>query len=216
MRASGGPTASAAPRGARALAVIRPEGAAGPRSPTGTGRRATAGQGVGVPPVHLDPSPTVPASRHRVRAPRNLVGGLGLAAVALVALYTTRGLAIGTLRSMGPGALPRGVATLLLAAGVMLAVSSFLKDGPGLDRWRWRGPLCVSLAVVLFALTIRSVGLAVAGPLVVLVGGAASPEARPRELVVLATALTVLCVGLFRYALGLPIPVLVLPGVVTL
>jgi putative tricarboxylic transport membrane protein len=49
---------------------------------------------------------------------------------------------------------------------------------------------------------------------VVLVSGAASPETRPMELVVLAVVMTAFCIGLFRYALGLPIPVLVIPGVI--
>ena len=46
--------------------------------------------------------------------------------------------------------------------------------------------------------------------------GAASPETRPVELVVFAVVMTAFCIGLFRYALGLPIPVLILPGVVTI
>ncbi len=44
----------------------------------------------------------------------------------------------------------------------------------------------------------------------------ASADTRPKELVVFAVAMTALCIGLFRYALGLPIPVLVVPGVVNL
>jgi putative tricarboxylic transport membrane protein len=171
---------------------------------------------VGVPPVSADPSPTVPPPRLRLRAPRNLAGGLGLAAIAAVALWSTGDLATGTLRSMGPGALPRGVAVLLLGAGLVLATSALLRDGPALDRWSLRGPLCVSAAVILFALTIRRPGLAVAGPLVVFVGGLATPEARPVELAVLSLVLTGFCVGLFRYALGLPIPVLVIPDVIVL
>jgi putative tricarboxylic transport membrane protein len=51
---------------------------------------------------------------------------------------------------------------------------------------------------------------------VVVVGGAASPESRPRELVIFALIITLACAGLFRYALHLPIPVLVIPGLVTL
>jgi putative tricarboxylic transport membrane protein len=74
----------------------------------------------------------------------------------------------------------------------------------------------VTLGVVAFGLTIRSPGLLVAGPLVVLIGGAASPEVRPRELAVFAALVTAFCIGLFRYALGLPIPVLHLPGLFTL
>ena len=66
--------------------------------------------------------------------------------------------------------------------------------------------------MVAFALTIRSVGLALAGPLVMLLAGAASPDARWRELTVFAVVITLACVGLFRFALGLPIPVLIFPG----
>jgi ferredoxin-NADP reductase len=58
--------------------------------------------------------------------------------------------------------------------------------------------------------------LAVAGPLVVFVGGAAAPDFRWRELVVFAVVVTAGCVALFRYALGLPIPVLVVPGLLTI
>jgi putative tricarboxylic transport membrane protein len=50
----------------------------------------------------------------------------------------------------------------------------------------------------------------------VIVSGAASPETRWRELVIFALVLTAACVGLFRFALGLPIPVLVIPGLVTI
>jgi putative tricarboxylic transport membrane protein len=151
-----------------------------------------------------------------VRAPRNLAAGLGLMAVAAVALQATARLDVGRLRAMGPGMLPRSVAALVGLSGLLLVAASFLRDGPPLGRWRLRGPLLVSLAVLGFAATIRSVGLVVAGPLVVFVGGAAAPDFRWKELVVFAVVVTAGCVALFRYALGLPIPVLVLPGIVTL
>jgi hypothetical protein len=48
------------------------------------------------------------------------------------------------------------------------------------------------------------------------VSGAASEETRPKELVVFAIAITAFCIALFRYALHLPIPILILPGVVTI
>lgn len=147
-----------------------------------------------------------------VRAPRDLAAGLALAAVAAVALLATGGLEVGRLRAMGPGMLPRAIAALVGLAGLGLIASAFLKDGEPLGRWRLRGPVFISLAVVAFALTIRSVGLALAGPLVMLLGGAASPEVRWRELVLFSAVITVACIGLFRFALGLPIPVLILPG----
>jgi putative tricarboxylic transport membrane protein len=149
-----------------------------------------------------------------VRGPQNLAAGATLLAVAAFALWAGRGLPAGTLRSVGPGMMPRAAALLLGVAGLGLLAASLLRAGERLQRWAWRGPLFVTLAVVGFALTIRSPGLVVAGPLVAIVGGAASPEARPRELVVFGVLVTAFCVALFRYALQLPIPVLVIPGVV--
>jgi putative tricarboxylic transport membrane protein len=111
---------------------------------------------------------------------------------------------------------PRTVAALVGIAGLGLSIASFLKRGEALGRWALRAPILVTLAVVAFGLTIRSPGLLAAGPLVVLVGGAASPETRPRELAIFAVVATAFCVGLFRYALGLPIPILRLPGLFTL
>jgi putative tricarboxylic transport membrane protein len=165
------------------------------------------------------PSPPVagPASPHaRIRSPRDLAAGASLVGLALFALWASAPLDAGTRRAMGPGMLPRTVALAILGAGLLLCALSLLKRGDALGRWPLRGPLFISLAIVAFSLTVRSVGLALAGPLVVVVSGAASPESRPRELVIFAVVITAFCIGLFKYALGLPIPVLVIPDVVTL
>ena len=50
-------------------------------------------------------------------------------------------------------------------------------------------------------------GLAFAGPLAILIGGYATPEARLRELVILALGLTPFCMLLFGDLLNLPIPI---------
>lgn len=72
-------------------------------------------------------------------------------------------------------------------------------------------------AVVTFGLTIRgfdigplripALGLIVAGPLSIALASRADPETRSLEVIVLAVALTALCIGLFRFMLRLPIPV---------
>jgi putative tricarboxylic transport membrane protein len=151
-----------------------------------------------------------------VRASTNLLAGASLVGLAGFALLATRELDPGRLRAMGPGMMPRAVAVLVLAIGVGLVVAALVRGGAALERWSWRGPLFITLGVVAFALTIRSVGLVVAGPLVAMVGGAASPEARPKELFLFSIAVTAFCVLLFRFALRLPIPVVVLPGVYVL
>jgi putative tricarboxylic transport membrane protein len=136
--------------------------------------------------------------------------------VAALALFASRDLEVGTLRSVGPGALPRALALLILAAGAGFTVVALIRGGEPLGRWPLRGAVFITLALVAFALTIRSLGLAVAGPAIVIVSGAATSETRPVELVVFALVLTAACIGLFRFALGLPLPVLVIPGLVTI
>ncbi len=162
------------------------------------------------------PQESAAPGRGRVRSPRDLLAGALLVALAAFALRVTAGLDAGSLRALGPGMLPRAVAAGVGVVGLALAAMSLVRHGPPLGRWPLRGPLFVSLGVLAFALTIRTAGLAVAGPLVVVVSGAASADTRPRELVVFALVISALCVGLFRYALSLPIPVLVVPGLLNL
>ncbi len=162
-------------------------------------------------------SPEVSPPRRRLgRSPRDFLAGACLVALALFALWAGSELDPGSLRSPGPAMVPRAIALALGAVGLLVVAFSLLEDGAKLGRWPLRGPIFVSLAVVAFALTIRSVGLAVAGPLVVIVSGAASAESRPKELVLFALAMTAFCIALFKFALSLPIPVLVLPGLFVL
>ena len=158
-----------------------------------------------------------PARRgRRVRAPQDLAAGASMIALALFALWASRDLGGGRLVAPGPGLLPRGVSVLIGLVGAGLVAASFVHRGEALARWSLRGPLFVTLGVVGFALTIRAPGLAVAGPLVAMVGGAASPETRFRENLLFAVGMTIVCIVLFRYLLHLPIPILVLPGLVTI
>ena len=157
-----------------------------------------------------------PRARGPIRAPQNLAGGLLLLFVGVFALWATSNLPQGTLRAMGPAMLPRWLAFGVCACGVALLVGAFTKAGDAMDAWGLRGPLVVLLGIFLFAITIRpfdlgfaqtpGLGLAVAGPLAIIVGGYASPEARLRELAILGLALTAFCMLLFGDLLNLPIP----------
>jgi Tripartite tricarboxylate transporter TctB family len=154
--------------------------------------------------------------RVRVHAPQDLVAGASLIAASLFALWAVAPLDAGRLGAPGPGLLPRVLAVLLGVSGLWLVVLSLLRPGESLGRWPVRGPLLIALSVMAFALTIRTPGLAVAGPAAMLVAGAASPETRWRELTVFSAAVTAVCIALFRSLLHLPIPILVIPGWVVL
>ena len=155
-------------------------------------------------------------ARVRVQAPQDLVAGASLLAVSLFALWAAAPLDAGRLSAPGPGLLPRVLAICVGISGLWLVGLSLLRPGESLGRWPLRGPLFISLAVAVFALTIRVPGLAVAGPATILVAGAASAETRWRELAVFSAAVTVGCILLFRTLLHLPIPIFVVPGWVVL
>jgi len=142
-----------------------------------------------------------------VRSSQDLGAGLFLLAFATFAIWGTWGLDLGTLRSIGPGMLPRATAILVAVFGILLIVSSFVTYGSVLDRWHIRGPFFVLGAALLFAWTVRPMGLIVAGPLCLIFGSMADKATRPIEIVIFAVVMTALCIGLFGFLLGLPIPI---------
>ena len=142
----------------------------------------------------------------RIRSPQDAAAGLFLLVLGCVALWQGTSLSAGSMGQIGPGMLPRGLAVLNVLGGIGLFVGAFFIAGPGLERWRLRGPLFVLGAAVAFGLAIRPLGLVVAAPAAVLIGALASDESRWLETLVFAAVMTAVCVGLFKYLLGLPIP----------
>jgi hypothetical protein len=161
--------------------------------------------------------PAAAGRKGLVRGPQALLGGLALLALAGLALWLTRDLPQGTLRSMGPAMLPRWLAIGVGLCGLALVVLGFARIGESLERWSLRGPFFVILSILAFAVTIRpfqmgpiglpGLGLIAAGPLAIVIGGYATHEVRLRDLVIMALTLTPFCMVLFGDLLNLPIPI---------
>jgi len=137
---------------------------------------------------------------------QDFVGGLVVIAVAVFAFWQAANLPIGTLGGMGPGMLPRSLAVLFGLLGALLVLDSVLEAGLPLERWSIRGPVLVAVAMVAFGLTVRPLGLVVAGPVAIVIAALASDEVRWVETIVVGLLMTIFCIGLFKFALGLPIP----------
>ena len=91
--------------------------------------------------------------------------------------------------------------------GLLLVVLSMTEAGDQLEAWSVRGLFFIIGGIVIFALTIQSLGLIVAGPAAMVFGSMASPEFRWLEAVIFSVVLTAICILLFKTLLGLPIPV---------
>jgi putative tricarboxylic transport membrane protein len=137
---------------------------------------------------------------------QDFLGGLFVVAVSALAFWLARDLPMGTLGGMGPGMMPKALAVLLGTLGLLLFLGSFFHFGERMRRWSVRGPVFVFGAMIAFGLTVRPLGLVVAGPLAMLVAAMASDENRWGETIVSVVATSAFCVGLFKFALGLPIP----------
>jgi hypothetical protein len=160
---------------------------------------------VAVPPIGR-------GRRLRIRSPQRFVSGAVLIGICCFVLWAVADLNPGTVEAMGPGMFPRALAILLGVGGMVLSAISFWLEGEPLGRWPLRGPILIPVGILLFAMTVRPFGLSVACMLALVASGFATPEARPREVIVFSALLTLASVVLFRYLLQISVPVLIIPG----
>ena len=108
---------------------------------------------------------------------------------------------------MGPGYFPLLLGLALAGLGVVLVVRSIVIDGEPLPRFRVLPLAIIAGAVCLFGLAIEPLGLVVSLAILVVLAAVAGLQFRLVETVALAVGLIVFSVGVFVYALGLPLPV---------
>jgi putative tricarboxylic transport membrane protein len=141
-----------------------------------------------------------------IRAPKDFWSGIMFLAFAAVALLATRGYSLGTPGRMGPGYFPMLLAAVLGAIGLILVIRSLLTNGEGLTRLHLLPLSIIALGVCLFGALIERLGLVISLIMVTVVTALASRESRPVEFAALALVLTAFSVGVFVYALRLPLP----------
>ena len=106
---------------------------------------------------------------------------------------------------MGPGYFPLLLGGVLAGLGAILIVRSIAVDGEPLARFHLPPLAVVVVAVCLFGAMIEPLGLVLSLAVLTLLSAAAGPAFRPLEAIALTAALIVLSVGVFVYALGLPL-----------
>jgi putative tricarboxylic transport membrane protein len=93
------------------------------------------------------------------------------------------------------------VALASLVLGLVLSVIGLM--GP--KRHLVRGPLFITLSILVFAVAIRPLGLVIASYFSILAAAAATPEVRWLEALIWSAVLSAFCVLLFPIALNLPL-----------
>ena len=144
----------------------------------------------------------------RIRSPRDFFAGVIFLLFGLCAVLMGRGYPMGTARNMGAGYFPVVLGALLVLFGTVISIKSLMIAGEKLENIGLRPLLLVLLAIGVFAGSVDSLGIVAATILMTVIGAAASPESRWREVVVLTLVLLGLSVGVFTYGLGLPFKLL--------
>ncbi len=171
--------------------------------------------------IHVDlPArpPTPPASPPSYPwLGRERLAGISLVVFGLFALWAGSDLPFQGEGGVGSGLLPRALSIMIILLGLMQIAVTWNDRAETTGSWPIRDMLPVLIGVFLFAITIRGydfgafsvpvLGMAVATPLSIIFSGIAAKDVRYGELLIFAAILTVVCIALFRYALGLSLAV---------
>jgi hypothetical protein len=146
----------------------------------------------------------------RPRSIKDILSGLIFIALGAAFGFAAAGYEFGTALRMGPGYFPVVLATALAALGGAILVKGIrasAEDG-GLGRVPWRAAVLLTGAVVFFGATVRGLGLAPAVFAAAFASALASRQNGLGQAALIAAALTVFCVLIFSYGLGVAVPVL--------
>lgn len=130
-----------------------------------------------------------------------MFAGFGIAALAL-----GRNLSIGTAARMGPGYFPYALGVMLIVLGAIITWRALAANRIEFRPVAWRPMLTITAALILFAQLLGSLGLVVALVVLGLVSRVARPEYAWRETVLLSLVITVACVCIFYFGLGIQLP----------
>jgi hypothetical protein len=142
-----------------------------------------------------------------IRASKDFWAGLMFLSFAAVAVMAARGYSMGTAGRMGPGYFPMALGLVLGLLGLLIIARSVIAGSGAVSALQLRPLLVLAGAVVLFGLLIERAGLVVTLAVVVAASAVASRDSRPLEVAALAAALAAFSVGIFVYALRLPLSI---------
>jgi hypothetical protein len=136
---------------------------------------------------------------------RDIIGGVLLTAVGIFAVVYGQRYQFGDLNRMGPGYFPVGLCLILSILGVMITLPAFLRRGePITVAWKTFGLVMVS--IVLFAFTLKLLGLVLATALAVMVALLADNAPGWKWRINTASGIALVTWLLFKLGLGMLLP----------
>lgn len=141
----------------------------------------------------------------RIANSKDLLSGILFLAVGLGVCFVAWGYPLGSASEMGPGYFPLILGAALVLFGAVLVLINLRVRSEPVEKGSLRAVLLVIGGILAFGLSFKPLGLIAAALVLVAVSAAASPESRPREVLILYVGLTAFLIAIFVYALSLPI-----------
>ena len=146
----------------------------------------------------------VAAGLLRVLNPQDFYGGMALILLSLTAFVASNDLPGMRGFAFGPGTAPRLFAFTLAILSLGVVVGSLVSAGPHVGAYKIRGVIFIIGSILVFAATIRPLGLVIASFSCMVCCAAASDDVKWRETIIIAAVVTAFCSVLFPYGLNLP------------
>lgn len=137
---------------------------------------------------------------------KDVAAGAVFAAIGLAFLAGALMLDIGSPFKMGPGFFPLILSGLLVLLGLATAAKAANIPSESIGTIPWRALPLILAAPLLFGATVRGLGLLITLPLTILLAAAASRRVGMFVAAALMVGLTLFCVLVFSFGLGLPLP----------
>jgi hypothetical protein len=141
------------------------------------------------------------------KALKDVLAGLAFVGFGVAFAVGATSYSIGTPTRMGPGFMPLALGVILAALGLVIIVKGYIAgEGDEIGEVPWRPVVLITVAIVLFGLTVRPLGLVPSLVAATLLAGLAPRQSGIVIPVAVAAGLTIASVLIFVVGLQLRLP----------
>jgi hypothetical protein len=133
-----------------------------------------------------------------------MFAAIGFAFAIIVQVYEYP---MGTPRRMGPGYFPFVLGIMLGVLGLIIVAKAWVTDGARITPFAWRPIVWILGGVIVFGLTVKIIGLALAIITLVLISSFGGHEFKLKEQLIAGVVLAAGSIAVFVYGLKLPFPI---------
>jgi len=136
----------------------------------------------------------------------DVLSGIMFIGVGGIGMYIARDYPFGSALRMGPGYFPTVLGGIMVAMGIYTLLMGLKRQEKIKRTWSVRALIILPITTFVFGVMMEYLGFVPAVIVLSILAATASPEFHWLEQLVLAAGLTVGCVALFIYGIGLPYP----------